>query len=54
MNLEKIIIISADEVKLITDNDHDEEQPDVCSCILFTCIVWIFWYIVISIFLYNL
>jgi len=47
MNLEKIIIISPDEVKLI-DEEDEEEEPD-CSCELFTCLVWIFWFIVLSI-----
>ena len=48
MNLEKIIIIiPEDEVKLITDENDDEELN--CSCELFTCLVWIFWFIVLSI-----
>lgn len=46
MNLEKIIIISPDEVKLI--DEEDDEELD-CSCELFTCLVWIFWFIVVSI-----
>ena len=48
MNLEKIIIISPDEVKLIDEEDEDEEELD-CSCELFTCLVWIFWFIVVFI-----
>ena len=50
MNLEKIIIIHPDEVKLIDKEDYndDDEQPD-CSCELFTCLVWIFWFIVVFI-----
>lgn len=50
MNLEKIIIIHPDEVKLIdNDNDNDDDKQLDCSCELFTCLVWIFWFIVVSI-----
>mgnify|MGYP003346803680 CR=1 FL=1 len=49
MNLEKIIIISPDKVKLIDEEDEEDEEELDCSCELFTCLVWIFWFIVVFI-----